>query len=204
MAAHTRSVLQAHRDRDTRLCDGRDGSIAEGGFYSSLDADSDGAEGKFYVWTKDELREALADDSLFELFVAAYGVTASGNWEGKTVLQRALDDASLAARFRVDEAEIQNRLGRGAQTAAAGAEFQDPPATDDKVICAWNGLMLRAFAQAGRFLDDEDHEGLRIRDVATRNAGFLLAELAAGRRAAARVAKRHAQAGRSSSRTSRP
>ena len=56
--------------------------------YSSLDADSEGEEGKFYTWTRDGLRQALADDLLFELFVAAYGVTSSGNWDGKTVLQR--------------------------------------------------------------------------------------------------------------------
>src|SRR5512145_2946567 len=70
---------------------------AQGGFYSSLDADSEGEEGKFYVWTLDEIREILKDDS--EFFEAAYGITAKGNWEGKTVLQRAIDDATLAARF---------------------------------------------------------------------------------------------------------
>ena len=114
----------------------------------------------------------------FELFVAAYGVTASGNWEGKTVLQRALDDASLASRFRVDEPEIQNRLDRGRGQLLQARNARVRPATDDKVICAWNGLMLRAFAQAGRFLEDGT-EKARFREVATRNADFLLAELAA-------------------------
>jgi uncharacterized protein YyaL (SSP411 family) len=69
----------------------------DGGFYSSLDADSEGEEGKFYVWTMDEIRGVLRDDS--EFFEAAYGISARGNWEGKNVLQRALDDSSLAARF---------------------------------------------------------------------------------------------------------
>ena len=63
----------------------------DGGFYSSLDADSEGEEGKFYVWSLDEIRELLKEDS--EFFEAAYGITAPGNWEGRTVLQRALDDA---------------------------------------------------------------------------------------------------------------
>jgi len=149
---------------------------AEGGFYSSLDADSDGAEGKFYVWTKDNLREALADDSLFEIFVAAYGLTTSGNWEGKTVLQRALDDASLASRFRVDEAAILRRLAQGRGQLLRARNSRIRPATDDKVICSWNGLMLRAFAEAGRFLDEEDRRATYT-SVATRNASFLLTGL---------------------------
>lgn len=61
-----------------------------GGFYSSLDADSEGEEGKFYVWTLDEIREVLKEET--EFFEAAYGISPRGNWEGKTVLQRALDD----------------------------------------------------------------------------------------------------------------
>ena len=66
---------------------------SDGGFYSSLDADSEGEEGKFYVWTKSEIQEAITNNSDFEFFSAAYGITEKGNWEGKTVLQRALDDA---------------------------------------------------------------------------------------------------------------
>ena len=65
----------------------------DGGFYSSLDADSEGKEGKFYVWTKSEIRDVIANDSDFEFFVAAYGITEKGNWDGKTILQRTLDDA---------------------------------------------------------------------------------------------------------------
>ena len=64
----------------------------DGGFYSSLDADLEGVEGKFYVWTKSEIQEAIANDSDFEFFSAAYGITEKGNWEGKNVLQRGLDD----------------------------------------------------------------------------------------------------------------
>jgi hypothetical protein len=81
----------------------------DGGFYSSLDADSEGEEGKFYVWTLDEIRATLKDDSDF--FEAAYGVIARGNWEGHTVLQRALDDASLAARFKIKPEAVLAKLG---------------------------------------------------------------------------------------------
>jgi len=80
----------------------------DGGCYSSLDADSEHEEGKFYVWTLDEIRSILDSDSDF--FEAAYSVTARGNWEGRTVLQRALDDATLAARFKIDPETVTAKL----------------------------------------------------------------------------------------------
>ncbi len=80
----------------------------QGGFYSSLDADSGGQEGRFYVWELDELRLRLGDQA--EFFETAYGVSASGNWEGRTVLQRQVDDAGLASRFGLTQAQVLERL----------------------------------------------------------------------------------------------
>ena len=120
----------------------------QGGFYSSLDADSEGVEGKFYVWSLDEIRETLKDDS--EFFEAAYGITASGNWEGKTVLQRALDDASLAARFKLNPEAVPVKLAESHSRLFAVRALRVRPATDDKILTAWNGLMLAAFAEAAR------------------------------------------------------
>src|SRR5574341_533346 len=80
----------------------------EGGFYSSLDADSEGEEGKFYVWTQDEIETVLGSD--FDFFKTAYGITPQGNWEGKTILQRALDDSSLSARFKLDPEALRQKL----------------------------------------------------------------------------------------------
>ena len=97
----------------------------EGGFYSSLDADSEGEEGRFYVWTADELQAVLQTD--YPLFQAAYGVTALGNWEGRTVLQRALDDASLAARFDLSPALVAEALAVCHSPAAGGAGRARPP-----------------------------------------------------------------------------
>lgn len=142
-----------------------------GGFYSSLDADSEGEEGKFYVWTLDEIREVLGDES--EFFEAAYGVSERGNWEGKTVLQRALDDSSLAARFKLDPKAVPATL---AESHARLLEARSPrvrPGTDDKVLTAWNGLMLAAFAEAARVIDDADLQHKYL-VMATRNADFLL------------------------------
>jgi len=127
----------------------------QGGFYSSLDADSEGVEGKFYVLSLAEIRETLKADSDF--FEAAYGIIAGGNWEGKTVLQRALDDSSLAARFRLNPKVVPVKLAESHSRLLAVRALRTPsgPGTDDKVIAAWNGLMLAAFAEAARVLEND-------------------------------------------------
>ncbi len=147
----------------------------QGGFYSSLDADSEGVEGKFYVWTLDEIREALKDDSDF--FEAAYGITAGGNWEGKTVLQRALDDASLAARFRLNPEIVPVKLAESHSKLYSVRASRIRPGTDDKILTAWNGLMLAAFAEAARVLPNVEQQAVRLQKAAVRNAEFLLTAL---------------------------
>ena len=122
----------------------------EGGFYSSLDADSEGEEGKFYVWTLDEIREALKKNSDF--FEAAYGVSARGNWEGRNVLQRALDDVSLAARFKIDPETVPVQLADCHSRLLSLRAARIRPGTDDKVLTSWNGLMLATMAEASRVL----------------------------------------------------
>ena len=157
----------------------------DGGFYSSLDADSEGEEGKFYVWTLDEIRAVLNDDSDF--FEAAYGVTGRGNWEGKTVLQRALDDASLAARFKILPEAVPAKLTAAhARLLSARAE-RIRPNTDDKMLTSWNGLMLATMAEASRVLGSGsslpfvDQQAGQLQNnyhkLATRNAEFLLNSL---------------------------
>ena len=120
----------------------------DGGFYSSLDADSEHEEGKFYAWTLDEIRATLKDDSDF--FEAAYGITSRGNWEGKTVLQRALDDASLAARFKLDAEAVPSKLADCHSGLLSARAKRVRPGTDDKVLTSWNGLMLATMAEASR------------------------------------------------------
>jgi uncharacterized protein YyaL (SSP411 family) len=142
----------------------------QGGFYSSLDADSEGQEGKFYVWTLDQIRDALGDET--EFFITAYGVTSKGNWEGKTILQRALDDASLAARFGLNHEGVAAKLSECHARLLIVREERPRPATDDKVLTAWNALALRAFAEAARALDDR-----RYHKLAERDANFLLSSL---------------------------
>ena len=148
----------------------------DGGFYSSLDADSEGEEGKFYIWAKPEIQKAIANDLDFEFFSAAYGITEKGNWEGKTILQRVLDDASLAARFKMDEKTIAAKLADCHSKLLAARAQRIRPNTDDKILTAWNGLMLQAFAEAARVLDDKKKSSEYL-ILATRSANCLLSNL---------------------------
>jgi uncharacterized protein YyaL (SSP411 family) len=131
-----------------------------GGFYSTQDADSEGEEGKFFVWTPQELRDVLGVEA--ESFMVAYGVTLHGNFEGKNILEFVGDmeqrPALANARCKLFEAR----------------EKREHPGRDDKVLTSWNGLMLATFAEAGRVLGREDY-----RQVAQKNAEFLLRELQA-------------------------
>ncbi len=146
----------------------------DGGFYSSLDADSEGEEGKFYVWTLDEIRATLKDDSDF--FEAAYGITARGNWEGKTVLQRALDASSLAARFKLPVEVVAAKLADCHSKLLSARATRVRPSTDDKVLTSWNGLMLATMAEASRVLDEKDLQA-KYTQLATRSAEFVLFQL---------------------------
>ncbi|MBN2115243.1 MAG: thioredoxin domain-containing protein [Anaerolineales bacterium] len=142
----------------------------EGGFYSSLDADSEGEEGKFYVWTQAEIENVLGSE--FDFFKTAYGITPQGNWEGRTILQRALDDATLAARFKVDPEAVHTKLTESHSKLLTARNNRVRPGTDDKVLVMWNALALVAFAEAGRYLGRKDYL-----EAAIRNARFLLDKL---------------------------
>jgi uncharacterized protein len=141
-----------------------------GGFYSSLDADSEGVEGKFYAWDYVELQNLLAAD--FDFFKMAYGLTVAGNWEGKTVLQRALDDKTLAARFNLPIAVVTAKLADCHSRLLAARSTRIRPGADDKILTFWNALALTAFAEAGRYLGRKDYL-----EAALRNARFLLENL---------------------------
>ena len=129
----------------------RELTTPDGGFAASQDADTEGEEGGTFVWTAAEVREVLGDDAA--LFSAAYGVTDAGNWEGRTILSRVRDDAELAERFGLAVDEVGARLAAARAVAAgAGAPRAPQPARDDKVLAAWNGLAIAAFADAARSL----------------------------------------------------
>jgi len=130
----------------------------EGGFYSSLDADSEGEEGRFYVWTAHELERALGIDDAAAV-ARAFDVTEAGNFEGRNILHPVTPDAAAV-------------LDRVRERLLAARERRVRPHRDEKVIAGWNGLMLRAVADAGRVLDRPD-----LTVAAKANADFLLSHM---------------------------
>jgi uncharacterized protein YyaL (SSP411 family) len=127
----------------------------EGGFYSALDADSEGVEGKFYVWTLDELRAALGDD--FDAAVAWFGASEAGNFEGANVLESRGPEPPAEVRERVRARLLEVRAERVW------------PGLDDKRLAAWNALMISALAEAGAVLERAD-----LLDAARDAAAFVL------------------------------
>ena len=143
-----------------------------GGFFSSLDADSEGQEGKYYFWTKSEIEALFTDPQDLDLFEAAYAITPEGGFEDAIVLQRSLDDASLASKFKFREQEVDEKLQRLHHILLEARQKRVRPAIDDKVLVSWNGLMLAGFAEAARFLHRVDYL-----QAAVKNAGFILSSL---------------------------
>ena len=133
-----------------------DGST--GGFYSTQDADSEGEEGKFFLWTPDEIQAVLGAEA--DTFMAAYNVTEEGNFEGRNILELA------------NYASLRTELTEARRKLFAAREQRGRPGRDEKVLTSWNGLMLAAFAEAARVLKRGDY-----RQVAEHNARFLLREI---------------------------
>ena len=147
----------------------RDMTDAWGGFYSTEDADSEGEEGKFYVWTPAELRELLGDEDA-RLFGAFYDVQEPGNFEHRaSILHMDHAPHEVATRLGVAEAELLAALERGRNVLFEARSRRVRPARDKKVLAAWNGMMLRALSEAAACLDRED-----VLAAAERNATFLL------------------------------
>lgn len=148
----------------------REMTAGEGGYYAAQDADSEGEEGKFFVWTGDEVRQALGPDA--SLFAQIYDVTARGNWEGHNILhlQRSLVEIARVTGQPLER--IEDVVTRGKQTLFDLREARIKPQRDDKVLTNWNGLMLAAMAEAGRVLDRADYLA-----SAQRNAELVLGTL---------------------------
>ena len=144
----------------------------QGGFFSSLDADSEGEEGKFYLWTQEEIRSVLTDPQEAELFIAAFGVSEKGNFEGKNILRRVQDDRVLAERFDYSVDATADKLTSLQAQLLEVRSHRVRPATDDKVLVSWNSLMLTAFAEAGRMLEKQEYI-----DAAIKNANFILGNM---------------------------
>ena len=131
----------------------RDMQSPEGGYYSSLDADSEGEEGKYYVWTPQQV-QAVASEHDYRIFARRYGLDRAANFEGKWNLHVYCTTARLAEEFSLDAQEIERAVERVSVKLLELRAQRIPPGRDDKILTSWNGLMIRGMAIAARHLDE--------------------------------------------------
>jgi uncharacterized protein YyaL (SSP411 family) len=129
----------------------REMTAPEGGFYSSQDADSEGEEGKFYVWTAAEIRDVL-DPELADLAIQAFGITKEGNWEGQNIVTRPKSNAEIAGRLGLGEDAFQSKLGQARRRLYYLRGRRVHPDRDEKILTGWNGLMIQALSESSRVL----------------------------------------------------
>jgi len=143
---------------------------AQGGYYATLDADSEGVEGKYYVWDQTEIEALLGENA--EFFMAAYDVSPDGNWEGATILNTPRPLAEIAAAHGVAAEDRRPLLDTCLEALRKARDERVRPGLDDKILSDWNGLMIAAMARGYRVLGDVEYL-----DSATAAANFVLEEL---------------------------
>jgi len=142
-----------------------------GGFYSTQDADSEGEEGKFFVWSAEDIEQVLGPDEA-RLFNHCYDVTPQGNWEGKNILNRVKTHQQAARLLEMSEDDLTQVLDRCRRKLFEVREQRVHPGRDEKVLTSWNGLMIAAMATAAQVLGEQ-----RFADAARNAADFLLHNL---------------------------
>ena len=123
----------------------REMTSSEGGFYSAYDADSEGVEGKFYVWSKKQIKEILGEHA--DIFCLFYDVTDGGNWEGSNILCNNLNLSTVAFNFGITEQKVQEILTSCSKKLLKVRSTRISPGLDDKILVSWNSLMITAFAK---------------------------------------------------------
>ncbi len=163
--------LFAHIARETADYLLNDLQTPDGAFFASTDADSEGVEGKYFVWTRDELHELL-DQRDAEIACRRWGVDIGGNWEGNSILLAAQSPEDVARWLDLPLTEVHSSLERSRHTLLEHRATRIPPATDTKIIAAWNGMAIDALAKAGAILEEP-----RFIDAAERAARFILSNM---------------------------
>ena len=144
----------------------------EGGFYSAQDADSEGVEGKFFVWSPEEIRRVLDDPALVRAALAYWGVADGPNFEGHSILFVPREPAEVAGTLGLTGDELAAAIERARALLGAERAKRVHPGLDDKVLASWNGLMLAAFAEAAAVLGRADYLA-----TAVRNAEFITGQM---------------------------
>lgn len=142
-----------------------------GGYFSTLDADSEGVEGKFYVWSYEEVKTLLPPD-VFETFAKIYNLEPHGNWEESNILHRILSWEKLARDLKTDTASLEETVAFCKRKLLAARKERVPPFLDEKILTSWNGLMIETMAHAAQVLGDSQYL-----ESAEKAARFLLENL---------------------------
>src|SRR5665213_129352 len=151
----------------------RELSSPEGGFYSSLDADSEGKEGKFYVWKKEEIQQILGKGA--SLFDDYFGITESGNWEsGENIPDKNMGEKNLEEKYKLSNEELNQKIASLKSIVFQQRKKRVRPNTDDKILTSWNALMAKGLIDAYRIFGDKNFLSL-----AQRNIDFLLKNVVA-------------------------
>jgi uncharacterized protein len=151
----------------------REMTSPDGGFYSAQDADSEGEEGKFYTWSRDEIANALENENLVDIFCEHYGVTQGGNFEGKNILNIVTSLDHLSEKYNMQPTIIQQIIKDTSRKLFEIREKRVKPGRDDKILTAWNGLMISGFAKGYRITNNKkylDHAVNTINFIETKIA----------------------------------
>ena len=146
----------------------------EGGFYSSMDADSEGVEGKYYVWNPEEIEGVLSENDA-KIFNQYYDISKTGNWEGNSIPNVIMKKSSLSTLLKIPESEISSSLEKSRLTIKEHRKSRVAPGTDDKIIVSWNGLMISSLAKVSAFLDDKEYF-----EIADRAVSFIVDKMSKG------------------------
>ena len=153
----------------------RELTSVENGFYSALDADSEGVEGKFYTFTKDEIKAILKEDE--DLFCIYYQITDLGNWEEENtnILMRGMEDSELATQLGLSLDELSDKISKANKKLLAARSERTRPGLDNKILASWNGMMLKAYTDAYRVFGQPEFLA-----KAKRSADFIQSKLIDG------------------------
>ena len=149
----------------------RELTSAEGGFYSSIDADSEGEEGNYYIWTKEEVEKIAGSDA--PIILDYFNIIKNGNWEdGKNICFRISSDLEIAQKHKITEEALSGILASAKTKLLIARSRRQRPATDDKIITGWNSLMMKAYTDAYRVFGEKT-----FLDRAIKNGNFILEKM---------------------------